>query len=93
MNEKDCLDGIKRREFLRTSSLLAASAIFLPLGGYKLFGAIHATQAYSSIPTVMLNNNLAVQMLVFGTSALNGATGERCVSEAIMPKKRHFINL
>jgi len=83
MDKKNQLKRIKRREFIRTSSLFAASAIFLPLNGYKVFGAIDVIHSKKLVPTVTLNNNLAMPILGFGTNTLNGATGERCVSEAI----------
>ncbi|MGB5499129.1 MAG: aldo/keto reductase [Maribacter sp.] len=76
-------DEIKRREFLQTGAVLATSTIILPFGGYKLFGAPKATLTENEVPTVTLNNGVAMPMLGFGTSTLDGATGERCVNEAI----------
>ena len=75
--------GIKRREFLQGGAVLTASAILSPFGGYTLFGAPNPTLAESVVPTVTLNNGLAMPMLGFGTSGLNGTTAVRCVSEAI----------
>ncbi|MGB5667550.1 MAG: aldo/keto reductase [Maribacter sp.] len=75
--------GIKRREFLQTTTVFTASALILPLSGYKVFGALNPTQTENKIPIVTLNNGVAMPMLGFGTNTLKGATGERCVAEAI----------
>ena len=37
----------------------------------------------TSIPSVVLNNGLAMPSLGFGTNTLNGDIGTRCVSDAI----------
>lgn len=83
MGKENKNNGIKRREFLQGGAVLTASALLSPFGGYTVFGAPNATQTASTIPTVTLNNGLAMPMLGFGTSTLMGATGERCVAEAI----------
>jgi 2,5-diketo-D-gluconate reductase A len=83
MDKKKLSHGVKRRTFLQTGAMLTASTLFLPLGGYKVFGALDTTQTKSLIPTVMLNNGIAMPMLGFGTHSLKGATCVRCVSEAI----------
>ncbi len=75
--------GIKRRKFLQTSSVIAASTMILPLGANKLFGAHSASLEESSIPTVTLNNGIKMPILGFGTNTLRGDTCIRCVSEAI----------
>ncbi len=74
---------IKRREFLRTGAAFAASALFIPLSGAKVFGALNTIQAKNAIPTVILNNRLQMPMLGFGTNTLNDAVGTRCVADAI----------
>ena len=83
METKDQSNGMKRRDFLRAGAVVAASALFLPLSGTKVFGALSATQAKNLIPAVKLNNGLKMPMLGFGTNTLTGDIGERCVAEAI----------
>jgi len=63
--------------------MLTASTLFVPLGGYKVFGALDTTQTKSSVPTVTLNNGIAMPMLGFGTHSLKGADCAKYVSEAI----------
>ena len=75
--------GIKRRKFLQTGSAFAATTLFLPLGGYKIFGGHNPTPAANAIPNIALNNGLQMPLLGFGTYPLRGETCERCVSEAI----------
>jgi len=74
---------IKRRQFLQTGSMLVASAIFLPLSGFKGFGIRNSKLKENSIPFVTLNNGIPMPMLGFGTNTLKGSTGVRCVTEAI----------
>ncbi len=83
MNKKAQSNEINRRRFLQIGSAFAASAIFLPLSGSKVFGAPVFSQAANSIPTVMLNNGIPMPILGFGTNTLKGSIGERCVSDAI----------
>lgn len=74
---------MKRRDFLRAGTVVAASALLLPLSGTKVFGALSATQAKNLIPAVKLNNGIKMPMLGFGTNTLTGDIGERCVADAI----------
>ena len=83
MEKKNQSDGIKRRTFLQTGAMITASTLFLPLGGYKVFGAPDTTQTKSSMPMVIRNNGIAIPMLGFGTHSLKGALCVRCVSEAV----------
>jgi 2,5-diketo-D-gluconate reductase A len=83
MEKKVTSNGIQRREFLRTGAALAASALFIPFGNAKVFGAFNAANAKSSIPTVKLNNGVQMPMLGFGTNTLTGDVGQRCVFDAI----------
>jgi len=83
MEKKDQFNGIKRRDFLRSGAVVAASALFLPLSGTKVFSALFATQSKKSIPAVKLNNGLQMPMLGFGTNTLGGEVAERCVADAI----------
>lgn len=76
-------NGVERREFLKKSTLFAASTVILGLGSSKLFAAISNTQTKSTIPTVKLNNHIKMPMLGFGTNTLNGSIGEQSVSDAI----------
>ncbi|NQU54539.1 MAG: aldo/keto reductase [Bacteroidetes bacterium] len=83
MEKKNQSNGIKRREFLRTGAAFAASALFLPLSGTTVFGALNANQTKKSIPAVTLNNGITMPRLGFGTNTLNDSTCVRCVAEAI----------
>ncbi len=73
----------KRREFIKRSALLTAGTLFMGAAGSKVLGALSPLLASKSIPSVTLNNGLQMPMLGFGTNTLNGATGARCVKEAI----------
>ena len=83
MVKKKRFHGINRRTFLRTGAIFTASTLFLPLVGYKVFGAPDTKLATNTIPTVTLNNGIPMPMLGFGTHTLKGTTCVRCVSEAI----------
>jgi 2,5-diketo-D-gluconate reductase A len=83
MENKNQSEGMKRREFLQTSAVFAASAMFLSLSGTKVFGALNATQKGISIPTVKLNNGIPMPMVGFGTNTLGGDICVRSVSDAI----------
>ncbi len=75
--------NINRREFLQTSTKLAAGVILVGSGASKLFGFINSGQINSSIETITLNNNIKMPILGFGTNTLNGAVCEQCVADAI----------
>ena len=83
MENKNQSNGIKRRDFLRTGAVVAASALFIPISGTNVFGALSATQVKDSIPAVKLNNGIQMPRLGFGTNTLNGDIAERCVADAI----------
>lgn len=83
MKNNNQSEGIKRRDFLKTSSVFAAAALFLPLSGFKFPDATGTMQAGNLIPTVKLNNGITMPMIGLGTHSLNGAICERSVSEAI----------
>lgn len=83
MENKNQSNGIKRRDFLLTGAVVAASALFLPFSGTKVFGAHSTTQVKVSIPAVKLNNGVQMPMLGFGTNTLAGDVAERCVADAI----------
>lgn len=74
---------LNRRKFLQIGSAFAASSMFLPLGGSKVFGALNSSWKKSSVPDVLLNNGIAMPYLGFGTNTLKDSTCERCVAEAI----------
>jgi len=82
MNKNEYLKGLKRREFLRTSSIVASAAMFLPLSSFTALDS-STIETKGLIPTKQLNNGVQMPMLGFGTNTLNGAICERCVSEAI----------
>ncbi len=77
------INGVKRREFLKSSATFAAATMFMGLGSSKVFGAFNSAQTKNSIPAVSLNNGIPIPMLGFGTNTLNGTTCVRCVSDAI----------
>jgi len=83
MEKKIQSEGIKRREFLQTSAVFAASAMFLTLSGTKVFGALNSVQKGNTIPTIKLNNGIPMPMVGFGTNTLNSAVCEQSVSDAI----------
>jgi len=83
MKKNNQSEVIKRRDFLKTSSVFAAAALFLPLSGFKFPDATGTTQAGNLIPTVNLNNGITMPMLGLGTHSLNGLVCERSVSDAI----------
>ena len=81
MDKKIQSNGMKRRRFLQIGSAFAASAIFYPISGSNVFGAVNGT--IPKIPTVRLNNGLQMPRLGFGTNTLKGDIGERSVYDAI----------
>ena len=83
MDTKTQSNKMERRKFLKLGSTMAASAIFLPLSSYKVFGASNPALTKNSVPHVTLNNGIPMPMLGFGTNTLKGSTGVRCVNEAI----------
>lgn len=83
MEEKYQSPGMKRRDFLRSGAVVAASALILPLSGTTAFGALSPSPANSTIPAVKLNNGLPMPMLGFGTNTLGGDVAVRCVADAI----------
>ena len=74
-------NGMNRRQFLQTSAQCAASAMFLGLGGARLFAAPDAQK--NAIPHVTLNNGLQMPCLGLGTMTLGGDVGVRAVADAI----------
>ncbi len=83
MKKRNRIDGINRREFLQTSAMLSASAMFLGIGSTKLFGASNSNYAVTSIENVTLNNGVQMPILGFGTLSLTGSMGEKCIADAI----------
>jgi 2,5-diketo-D-gluconate reductase A len=71
---------MNRRQFLQSG---AASAIFLGLGGRRIFGAPDSGAPEKSIPWVTLNNGVKMPRLGLGTMTLRGDLGVRCVADAI----------
>ncbi len=76
-------NGMNRRDFLRTGTAVATSAMLLPLTGTSIFGAFAGGNATVTIPAVKLNNGVMMPLLGFGTNTLTGDIGERCVADAI----------
>jgi 2,5-diketo-D-gluconate reductase A len=78
-------ERIKRLDFFRTGTGLAAGTMFMGLGTSGLFGAANAGRSGTAaeIESVTLNNGVTMPILGFGTLYLNGELGERCVAEAI----------
>ncbi len=83
MDKKNQPNRIIRRRFLQIGSAFAGSAIFLPLSGNYVFGAIRGNITKNSIPAVKLNNGLHMPRVGFGTNTLTGDIGERSVYDAI----------
>ena len=76
-------NGMNRRDFLRTGTAVATTAMLLPLTGTSVFGAFTGGSATVSIPAARLNNGVMMPLLGFGTNTLTGDVGERCVADAI----------
>lgn len=74
---------MNRRDFLRTGTAVATSAMLLPLTSTSIFGAFAGGNATVTIPSVKLNNGVMMPLLGFGTNTLKGDVGERCVADAI----------
>ena len=83
MNKKNNPDGINRREFLQSSAILAASAMFMGLGSSKIYGALNPNPAENLIKNITLNNGIKMPILGYGTMTINGPSGERNVADAI----------
>jgi 2,5-diketo-D-gluconate reductase A len=83
MEKKIQPNAVNRRDFLRAGALVTASALFFPISGNKVFGALTGTPANAKIPAVKLTNGLLMPRLGFGTNTLNGDIAERSVSDAI----------
>lgn len=76
-------NGIKRREFLNRSAMIAAATMFMGIGSSNILSAINNAQKKNTIPTVKLNNGLLMPIIGFGTNTLTGAIGVQSVSDAI----------
>ena len=83
MEKKNQSNGVNRRDFLRAGAMVAASALFFPIGGNKVFGALSATNENVLIPAVKLNNGILMPRLGFGTNTLGGEVAVRSVADAI----------
>jgi 2,5-diketo-D-gluconate reductase A len=83
MNKQHKTEEINRRKFLETTAKLAASAMFLSVGGSRLIGAQPTASKESAIGYINLNNGVKMPVLGFGTLTLNDSVGEKCVAEAI----------
>lgn len=80
---------ISRRQFLRTTTTLASSAIFVSMSSGFLF-ARSASPKKAAIPTVTLNNGVIMPQLGFGTYGLNGEVCQTSVTDAISLGYRLF---
>jgi len=80
---KNYTNGVNRREFIKSSTKLAAATMFMSLGSSKIYGAFMSSPIANSIETVTLNNGLKIPILGFGTLSLKGTLGTKCVAEAI----------
>ncbi len=74
---------VKRREFLKRSTMFAAGTMLLGFGGSKIYGAFKFIEIENSIPIVTLSNNIKMPMLGFGTNTLMGPVCIQSVSDAI----------
>ena len=75
--------NVNRRSFLQSGSVLAASALILPIGTQQLFGSEKIKPLSLSVPKVKLNNGVEMPMLGFGTNTLRGEVGVKSVEDAI----------
>lgn len=75
--------NLNRREFFKTSALLAAGTVFIGSDSSKLLSFGNSARVNSSIETITLNNNIKMPILGFGTNTLNGSVCEQSVSDAI----------
>jgi 2,5-diketo-D-gluconate reductase A len=71
---------MNRRQFLQTS---AASALFLGIGGRRIFAATDGDAPEKSVPWVTLNNGVKMPRIGLGTMTLRDDLGVRCVADAI----------
>lgn len=83
MDTKNQQNQIKRRDFLQKSAVFATSAVLLPFFSDHAYGASNRPKNNKAIPTVKLNNGLAMPVLGFGTYSLRGEICERSVADAI----------
>ena len=83
MNTKSQNEGINRRNFLKASGTLAASAMLMGMGTSRILGAITNNLSEVSIESVTLNNGVKMPILGFGTLYLNDEVGKNCVADAI----------
>lgn len=83
MDTRNQQNQIKRRDFLQKSAVFATSAFLLPFLDDQALGASDHIKDNNSIPTVKLNNGLAMPVLGFGTYSLRSDICERSVADAI----------
>ena len=83
MKDTHIFNKTSRRQFLKTSSALAASTTLLPFGTTQLFAANMSGNPEVSIPTVTLNNGVHMPILGFGTNTLVNEIGINAVADAI----------
>lgn len=83
MDSRHTGEKIKRRTFLYTTATAAASAMVAGFGSSTLFAAGNGVQSTTTVPTIPLNNGITMPMLGYGTMTIEGASGERCVADAI----------
>lgn len=74
---------LERRQFLRGAAKASTATAFFGLTGSSLWACQTPRQKNSLVPSVTLNNGLAMPILGFGTNTLNGAVGIQSVSDAI----------
>ena len=79
---------MKRRKFLRSTSVYATAAIFLPIDGLELLRQNNTLSQTNSIPNVTLNNGIQMPVLGFGTNTLRGDLGVKAVFDAISAGNR-----
>lgn len=80
---------ISRRQFLRTTTTLASSAIFVSMSSGFLFARSESPKK-GTIPSALLNNGIKMPMLGFGTYGLNGEVCQAGVTDAISLGYRLF---
>ena len=74
---------MERREFLKRSGKAATTLFVTGFGNSGLMAAVTSGSNERKLPSVTLNNGVVMPMFGLGTMTLDGAKGERCVSDAI----------
>jgi 2,5-diketo-D-gluconate reductase A len=83
MKKTNQIDGINRRDFLKTSVKFATCTMLMSTGVSEIFGAVNRSPIKSAVKYITLKNGVKMPIIGFGTLTLNGSIGEKCVADAI----------